>query len=63
MERIIGDAVSGARWASETFSDHDPWRRIVTVIKECLEIDDWILEDQQDRLKWIVDSLPVTFVG
>jgi hypothetical protein len=61
MERIIGDAVSGARWASETFSDHDPWSRIVTVIKECLEIDDWILEDQQDRLKWIVDSLPVTF--
>ena len=61
MERIIGDAVSGARWASETFSSQDPWRRIVTVIKECLEVDDWLLEDQQDRFKWVVDSLPVTF--
>ena len=61
MERIIGDAVSGARWASETFSSQDPWSRIVTVIKECLEVDEWILDDKRDRLKWVVDSLPVTF--
>lgn len=61
MERIIGDAVSGARWASEAFGKPDQWNRIVTIIKETLEIDEWVLEDQQNRLKCIVDTLPVTF--
>ena len=61
MERIIGDAVSGSRWASEVFGEPDQWNRIVTIIEETLEVDEWVLEDQLNRLKWIADTLPVTF--
>ena len=61
MERIIGDAVSGAKWASEVFGEPDQWNRIVTIIKETLEVDEWVIEDQPNRLKWIADTLPVTF--
>ena len=61
MERIVGDPVSGARWASEAFGEPDQWNRIVTILKETLEIDEWVLADQPNRLKWIADTLPVTF--
>ena len=61
MARIDGDAVSGAVWASETFGKQDVWNRIATVIKETFEIDEWILEDQPNQLKWFADTLPVTF--
>jgi hypothetical protein len=61
MERIVGDAVSGAKWACETFDEQDAWGRIVNLIKETLEVDEWVLEDQPNRLKWIADTLPVMF--
>jgi len=61
MGRIIGDAISSARWASESFESQNAWDRIATVLRETLEIDEWTLEDQRNRLKWIADSLPVTF--
>lgn len=61
MERIIRGEVPGAKWASEAFGKQDAWNRIAAVIKETFEIDEWVLEDQPNQLKWIADTLPVTF--
>jgi hypothetical protein len=61
LKQEIGDAVSRANWSSKTFGGQDAWSRIVTVIKETLEIDECIAEDRQNRLKWAADTFPVTF--
>lgn len=60
MDRIIGDSVSGAQWASERFGEADEWTRVVTVVKEVFLIDEWVVEDELNKLIWIADSLLVS---
>jgi len=60
MERVIGDPISSAMWASETFESQDRWERASTAIKECLRVDDWVVHQDKNSLVWIADSLTVT---
>lgn len=61
MERIVGEPISSALWASEAFEGSSGWARAVTVVKECLSVDDWTIYEDESRLTWIADSLTVHF--
>lgn len=59
MERIVGEPISSAQWASEVFTDGDAWERASTVIKECLVVDEFLLHEDATQITWIADSLTV----
>lgn len=59
MERIVGNILSSAQWASDVFDGGPAWERAVIVIKECLAVD-WVIKEEDSQLIWVADSLTVS---
>jgi hypothetical protein len=60
VERVVGHTEITAFWASQTFQSEDPWSRIQTALKECLYIDEWLLSEDTNKIRWIADTLEIT---
>lgn len=60
VERIVGNVVSSAQWAGEAFDGGPAWERASVVIKECLEVGNCVIEEDDSRLIWFADSLTIS---
>ena len=61
VEKIAGDPISSAIWASEVFGSPDEWLRIREIVVECLDAGDSFIEDSPGVIKWVIESLEATF--
>ena len=61
VEKIAGDPISSAMWASEAIGSQDEWHRIREVVLECLEVGSNLIEDSPGVLSWVIESLEARF--
>ena len=61
VEKIPGDPISSAMWASESIGSPDEWSRMRETVLECLEVGDSLLEDSLGVIRWVVDTLEASF--
>lgn len=59
MERIVGDPVSSAMWATEVLESEEFWGRLQRIIQECLYVGDSSLDEGNAHLTWLADTLEV----
>ena len=60
-EKIPGDPISSAMWASETIGSPDEWARIRETVLECLEVGENLIEDSPGAIRWVIETLEATF--
>jgi hypothetical protein len=61
VEKIAGDPISSAMWASEAIGSEDEWNRIREAVFECLEVGSNLIEDSPGVLRWVIESLEARF--
>lgn len=61
VEKITGDPISSAKWASEAIGSPDEWLRMREVVLECLEVGANVIEDSPGVLRWVIETLEARF--
>jgi hypothetical protein len=60
-EKIAGNPITSAKWASEAFSSLDEWSRIREVVLECLVDGAHVIEDSPGVIRWVIETLEAKF--
>ena len=57
IEKIVGDPVSSAMWACEAIGTPEEWSRVRAIFLECLQVNDQIIEESPEAVKWVIETL------